>query len=397
MAKSSKLAASDMKHHHSKPTHPIIDPDVETNEPQRQPSISEDLLESSSSASGGTDQVVSGSGRVASRNKQKHHPHATVPVNWPLSEVYSRGGVAPVSLQQPRNKHRETSLSPSQQIADSRVLQRRQPHSKHPVTHNDRQPLTVRAKQRPIIEPELVSADSLSDSDDFDAAPFESDSAGRSSSASEPDGDEDANSQLDVSTGSDTENDKMHGSVSTSDEDSQEESDAEGHGSESNVSSEDDQYDNNDDSVLEEPQSSRKRRATQMAYGAEPSSGKQLQRVVRKSYANVAVYLRIPSTSSKEVRRSLIRQIRNDYAGATVLLDDSPSKTPFDERNALGDLWYQIEDRRIDRLLIPRMSHICRSKEAFQLFEWMCNVRDVDIRMQPALELAIKSARRLAK
>lgn len=105
------------------------------------------------------------------------------------------------------------------------------------------------------------------------------------------------------------------------------------------------------------------------------------------------IYLRISPATSKDMQRRLLRQLRTDHPGILVVLDDSHTKTPFSERAPFCLVWQWIQDGRIDCLWIARMSHICKSKEAFQLFEWMCEQYSVRMHVQPALELAIKKMR----
>ena len=113
------------------------------------------------------------------------------------------------------------------------------------------------------------------------------------------------------------------------------------------------------------------------------------QRVARTQ----AIYLRISHASSTDVQRKLLCRLRADYPGALIVLDDDQGKTSCAERTAFGLLWQWIQDGRVDCLWIPRLSHICKSTEAFQLFEWMCRQYGVRILLQPALEHAIKSVR----
>lgn len=105
------------------------------------------------------------------------------------------------------------------------------------------------------------------------------------------------------------------------------------------------------------------------------------------------IYLRVSPATSKDMQRKLLRQLRTDHPDVLVVLDDSHTKTPFSERTSFCLLWQWIQDGRIDCLWIAHMSHICKSKEAFQLFEWMCEEYSVRMHVQPALELAIKKMR----
>jgi hypothetical protein len=113
----------------------------------------------------------------------------------------------------------------------------------------------------------------------------------------------------------------------------------------------------------------------------------------QRTVAPEAIYLRISHAASTDAQRKLLRKLKAEYPGALIVLDDSQVKTSFAERTAFALLWQSIQDGRIDCLWISRLNHICKSKETFQLFEWMCQRHGVRILLQPALELAIKAAR----
>ena len=105
------------------------------------------------------------------------------------------------------------------------------------------------------------------------------------------------------------------------------------------------------------------------------------------------IYIRVSHATSADAQRNLLRRLRKEYPGTLIVLDESPFKTPFADRTSFGLLWQRIQDGCVDCVWIPRMSHISKSKEAFQLFEWMCDEHRVPILLQPALELAIKASR----
>jgi hypothetical protein len=105
------------------------------------------------------------------------------------------------------------------------------------------------------------------------------------------------------------------------------------------------------------------------------------------------IYVRVPHSTSADVQRKLNRQLRNEYPDTLIVLDDSATKTPFVDRTSFSLLWQRIQDGRVDCIWIPRGSHISKSKEAFQMFEWMCDEHRVPILILPTLEAAIKTAR----
>ena len=114
----------------------------------------------------------------------------------------------------------------------------------------------------------------------------------------------------------------------------------------------------------------------------------------RKGAQTQAIYLRVPPATNKDVQWKILRKLRSQYPGALVVLDDSPAKTSFWKRTSLALLWQWIQDGRIDCLWIARLNHICKSTEALQLFEWMCEGYGVRMRVQPSLDLALNAARK---
>ena len=105
------------------------------------------------------------------------------------------------------------------------------------------------------------------------------------------------------------------------------------------------------------------------------------------------IYVRVPHSISAGVQRKLNRQLRNEYPDTLIVLDDSPTKMPFVDRTSFSLLWQRIQDGRVDCIWLPRTSHISKSKEAFEMFEWMCDEHRVPILILPTLEAAIKTAR----
>lgn len=114
----------------------------------------------------------------------------------------------------------------------------------------------------------------------------------------------------------------------------------------------------------------------------------------KKETQTEAIYLRIPLATNKDVQWKILRKLRSQYPGALVVLDDSPAKSTFSQRTSLALLWQWIQDGRIDCLFIARLNHICKSTEALQLFEWMCEGYGVRMRVQPSLDLALNAARK---
>jgi hypothetical protein len=114
---------------------------------------------------------------------------------------------------------------------------------------------------------------------------------------------------------------------------------------------------------------------------------------LQRASGREVIYVRVPHSTSADVQRKLNRQLRNEYPDTLIVLDDSATKTPFVDRTSFSLLWQRIQDGRVDCIWIPRISHISKSKEAFQMFEWMCDEHRVPILILPTLEAAIKTAR----
>jgi pyruvate/2-oxoglutarate dehydrogenase complex dihydrolipoamide acyltransferase (E2) component len=107
------------------------------------------------------------------------------------------------------------------------------------------------------------------------------------------------------------------------------------------------------------------------------------------------IYIRVPhSMTSAKAQRKLKRQLGSAYPGTLIVLDDSPAKAPFVDRAPFSLLWQRIRDGRVDCIWIPRPSHISRSKEAFEMFEWMCDEHRVPVLTASSLEVAIKAGAR---
>jgi hypothetical protein len=114
---------------------------------------------------------------------------------------------------------------------------------------------------------------------------------------------------------------------------------------------------------------------------------------LQRASGREVIYVRVPHSTSADAQRRLNRQLRNEYPGTLIVLDDSPTKMPFVDRTSFSLLWQRIQDGRVDCIWLPRASHISKSKEAFEMFEWMCDEHRVPILILPTLEAAIKTAR----
>ena len=134
----------------------------------------------------------------------------------------------------------------------------------------------------------------------------------------------------------------------------------------------------------------RQRRTTQLDTRRLTSTSK-----LQRASGREVIYVRVPHSTSADAQRRLNRQLRNEYPDTLIVLDDNATnwKTPFVDRGSFSLLWQRIQDGRVDCIWIPRVSHISKSKKAFQMFEWMCDEHRVPILILPTLEAAIKTAR----
>ena len=93
------------------------------------------------------------------------------------------------------------------------------------------------------------------------------------------------------------------------------------------------------------------------------------------------------SSKSKEViyfltdSANVQELLQNDYPGSIVIVDTNlkVNKASFDSRKGLKKLMKLIVQKRVGRVLIAQASHICKTQEAFHLFEWTCRQFDVDV------------------
>lgn len=96
------------------------------------------------------------------------------------------------------------------------------------------------------------------------------------------------------------------------------------------------------------------------------------------------IYFRTQSQRSDDVAE-LQQLLRAEYPDATVIVDAAPSKAPFHHRNGLKELFQLIATGRVKKLLIESATQVCNTKEAFSLFDWMCQFLGTEIHIVPSL------------
>jgi hypothetical protein len=99
------------------------------------------------------------------------------------------------------------------------------------------------------------------------------------------------------------------------------------------------------------------------------------------------IYFRTTSTLSVEKGDKVMDLLRVDHPKAKVILETQSSRAPIDERQGFERLLELVLDRRVKKLLIAKSTHVCNTKDAFQLFEWMCSKHGTEIDILPSLEL----------
>lgn len=344
------------------------------------------------------DTVISGSGNGTYRSKPKINTRAIAGSNWP-TEPHAASSPA-TSLAGGR---RSNALTLSRSIV--------QPEAKHTMTQKYRHStFTKGALTKSQLEPDDAAGPESVLSDSKTEVDKSSSEANDAHGSVNPDTEEEL--QFDETNSSESadsadENSEQESSSVSDSEASLHGEDEDDTSEESDTSAESDTSTESDTSAPGHRLKSKQRLLTNDgapqssdsesdAEEAEPLPAQHRDRPKQKTETR-AIYVRIPAATSKTVRRNLTRVLRDEYVGAMIFQDNSQTKTLFEDRDALTLLWQHIEDRRIDCLLIPHINHICKSKDAFQLFVWMCDVHDVRICIIPGLLLAIKSARTLAK
>lgn len=130
-------------------------------------------------------------------------------------------------------------------------------------------------------------------------------------------------------------------------------------------------------------------RSSQDSSGIKLNNGTVVHKPLSESLvANELIYFRMFSVLTAERSKKLKALLRADHPGANVILDAQPTKTlPFQKRAGLSRLLQKIMDGQVDVILIESATQICNTKEAFQLFEWICHMNGVEVQVTPSLEL----------
>ena len=92
------------------------------------------------------------------------------------------------------------------------------------------------------------------------------------------------------------------------------------------------------------------------------------------------------STEESDSIKEFLQRVANT---AYVLLetDVRVKSTPYPGRAALNVLMNWVCDRKVSEILIPDTTHICTTKDGFQLFCWVCQQFGTAILISPSLRL----------
>ena len=115
--------------------------------------------------------------------------------------------------------------------------------------------------------------------------------------------------------------------------------------------------------------------------GAGVSSSKPSKRAME------VIYFRTTSSLTAEKGDRVMDLLRVDHPNSKVILEIQSSRAPIVERKGFERLLGLLLDRRVKKLLIANTTQICNTKDAFQLFEWLCNKHGTEIDIQSSLGL----------
>jgi hypothetical protein len=99
------------------------------------------------------------------------------------------------------------------------------------------------------------------------------------------------------------------------------------------------------------------------------------------------IYFRTFANLSHEKKEKMKEFLKVEYPHAKVILEFYSSTTLFDQRIGLNCLYQLIMNERVKKILLANSTHLCKTKEAFQMFEWICSKYDTEIEIIPSLEL----------
>ncbi len=102
---------------------------------------------------------------------------------------------------------------------------------------------------------------------------------------------------------------------------------------------------------------------------------------------DTVIYYRTSSAVSSERIAKLKELFQADYPEAQVVVDVQRIKAHFHQRVGLDRLFQSISRGEVREVLVDSSTQICNTKEAFQLFEWVCHTLGTKIQIVPSLQL----------
>lgn len=167
------------------------------------------------------------------------------------------------------------------------------------------------------------------------------------------------------------------------------ESDSEASSSESNV----DEYSSDDDTSSQDSTSRTDGEFEQPTENDEAPSSDDINTDNDEddvaSACRTVIYFRPRARISHEKRSAITKVLSADYPDASIVLEsvNNITKAPYSSRSSLNRLMNRVFDQTVDQILVADSNHICSTKDAFQLFCWVCDTFGTKVLVSPGLQL----------
>ena len=101
------------------------------------------------------------------------------------------------------------------------------------------------------------------------------------------------------------------------------------------------------------------------------------------------IYFRTSSLLSEDKQETIKQFLRADVPDALVLVEvHAPSnKTSLSDRPVLNDLMQRVFQGLVSKVLLESSAHVCNTKDAFQLFSWVCGQFGASVTVDLSLRL----------
>lgn len=107
------------------------------------------------------------------------------------------------------------------------------------------------------------------------------------------------------------------------------------------------------------------------------------------SNSRTVIYFRPRARISNGKRSSTKTILSADYPDASIVLESASNitKAPYASCDSLNRLMNRVFDQAVDQILVADSNHICSTKDAFQLFCWVCDSFGTKVLVTPGLLL----------